>query len=339
MASDSDTESVSVPEQTSELARGWLRKHTSFFEEDDTLDGTSKIHESFLLGVYVICLPKRLENVKSFCRILGLKPRIMRAIDKNTLNFQELVRLNLVTNQFATERNRGRIACHMSHVAALLHALESNPGAGANQFVFVLEDDISLDGESPTSASTRIYRFMKQVRQLENKKAPKLAFVGYCYESKEVMIRGAVAREVLKMNQPKCRHAYGANPGAIHMLLDRTLPQWFNGDEIYSSLIFYGALDAYGMERPAIWQDRAALGTNIGNDSLELPLFSDPFERELKAEQDAKEDGDGNAWVVPTFATLGALLLIGLIVTGVIIAQKNRNKSKNTKNKNKTAKI
>nr|BDC16531.1 hypothetical protein [Sicyoidochytrium minutum DNA virus] len=330
MNDDSDAESVSVsiPEQTSDVAREWLRNHTKFFDEDDTLEATSKIHDAFLMGVYVICLPKRLENVKSFCRSLGIKPRILIAIDKNTLNFQELVRLNLVTNKFATERNRGRIACHMSHIAALLHALEANPDAKANHFAFVLEDDISLDGESPSSASNRVYKFMSQVKRIDGKKKPKLAFVGYCYESKEVMIRGAVAREVLKMNQPKCRHAYGANPGAIHMLIDRTLPQWFNGDEIYSSLIFYGALDAYGMERPAVWQDRASLGTNLGNDSLELPLFAEPFSRDTQAETEDESDENKGAWVVPTFATLGALLLIGLIVTGIVIARKRGKKSK-----------
>ncbi|CAK9034986.1 Glycosyltransferase family 25 [Durusdinium trenchii] len=303
-----------APRGCPEKLRAWLRSRTSFIEADwgdDERREPSQVEEDFQGGVYVITLEKRREHVMGFMQELGMRPLLFRAIPKNSLDFAELVRVGAISKGYAKEANRGRIACNLSHAACLLHALEQGGLAAVKKrMALVFEDDIDVEDEAPGRAMARMHDFYKKAGKVAGAR-PLLGYFGYCFEGDgtEKEVRG-----MYRMVAPKCRHAYFFNGAAAETLFSHTLPQAFHGDETWGAAIRDGKIEAYGMVRPAIWQRREKLGTNLGNVGA-VPLFSSVPQDTVASPKAAL--GERGTAVVALGASILVVICLGIVLTSL----------------------
>lgn len=269
----------------------FLREHTSFYskplgpntahkDSDDVQLLGEGIDRSFS-AIYFITLPKRRANVKRVARMLQADAFVFKAINKDKLDLKWLVKQGFVKREYATDDNRGRIACNLSHMACCLHFGESTPLPGA--FAFIMEDDITLKNTTLTedvqeeedmgTIVDRVATFSRHVRGLTPDATPAIHYLGYCHEGRGKHPKKEVLPGVIPLLNPKCRHAYMLNVPAARLLLKSTVPQYNNGDVMWAMLIKSGEITSFGHKDGLVFQNRAEHGTTLGNGPDSPPLI------------------------------------------------------------------
>ena len=206
-----------------------------------------------IIPMYCIYIPKREKMVKKFFNDLEMEVDFVKGVDKNKLNIEELSKEGKIKKWKTV--NNGRVACHFSHINVLKKFLKSD-----KERCLIFEDDIMTSYNKDD-----IHDIMKKTV----KNIPKdcdILFFGYCWD---------VCKHIKPVNDyistsyyPRCRHAYSVNRKAAEKIIQKTLPMYNNGDEMMAKLIGNGELKSYSASNILFEQNRANLGSELGNNDL-----------------------------------------------------------------------
>lgn len=221
--------------------------------------------------VYAITLPERQDNVARLLTSIGAESvaNVFRALPKRALDLGSLKRRGIVTSEWAEDKNRGRIACHLSHLAVLYDFVHS----GAKS-ALVLEDDVAPPREEGIRE-----RANRTVAGAEAKdKDWDMVYLGYCYENRHPqLLRYAGEGEIIRLKRPRCRHAYVVSQRGARKLLEmaESEPVQEAGDVLWERAIIAGKIKAYGTSNPFLYQNRNKHHSTLGNKELmELPPYA-----------------------------------------------------------------
>jgi len=206
--------------------------------------------ENIDIPMYCIYIPKRKNYIKNFFDKYGLNVNYIKGIDKDTINIDDIIKKKLIKQW--SSLNKGRIACHYSHLNVLQNFLDSG-----KERCIIFEDDIKSD-YSKNDLLNILNNLINNIPTDCD-----ILYIGYCFE---------ICNKIQKYDKyfsigykPKCRHAYLVNRYSAKKIIDKTSIMYNNGDEMLSDMIKNGILKAYLSNYHIFNQNRDELGSNLGN--------------------------------------------------------------------------
>lgn len=225
-----------------------------------SLDGNRWI-EKYFDKVVVITLPERENNVKTVMKNLKIRPKIFEAIKKDKLNVEELKKNGVITKD--CKLNKGRIACHLSHLSVIREFL-NDPNSDR---ILIFEDDLlDNNGDDLLTVQDTIKNVMNNIPSDWD-----LIYFGKCWDLCSSNIK---INDYVNKSYPLCRHGYAVSKMGAIKLLEYCLPIINkNGDLHIRDLSIEGKLNIYTPNTNIFYQNRKKFGTNLGNYN-ELKLCS-----------------------------------------------------------------
>jgi glycosyl transferase family 25 len=217
------------------------------------------ILHNYFDDIYVITLPERKKYVENIMNELEIYPIYFDAVNKNNLDYDKLIKNNVVSYKYYKEQNNGRIACHLSHMKVLDMFLKSNKNS-----CLIFEDDIKQIDISKEE-------FNKIIKENLDK-VPKdwdIIKLGKCWDSCYRSIK--ISDNLYRVFNPKCRHAYAVSKSGAKKILNNTIPMINNGDEMIAKLISDRYIICYAITPSIFNQNRKKLGSTLNNGSLPPP--------------------------------------------------------------------
>ena len=223
------------------------------------LNDYSKIKQNWIHNifdsVYIITIPKRVYHVNYISNTMKIKPIIFNAVDKNTLDKKHLVDNNIITSKYYSTNNKGRIACHLSHINVMIDFLK-NPN---KKHCMIFEDDMKL----PNTLTNIVHIMENSMKNIPN--TWDIIYFGRCWDD----CRKAVYyNKYLMKSNPLCRHAYAVSRKGATKIVEHTLPMVHNGDDMYRILIDSHVLDSYSTKIPLFFQNRENELSTLGNNGV-----------------------------------------------------------------------
>lgn len=217
---------------------------------------SDKIHpiNKYFTSVSVITVPDRKKCIINTMNYFDIDANIFDATLKKNINYNELLSNNFITPEFYSQENLGRIACHLSQIKLIKEFFKS---AKDDDTLFIFEDDIQQ--EKIKNYKNMIEDSMKNIPSNWD-----IVFFGRCFDDCNKMKQ--ISKHLYKVNNPKCRHAYGLSKKGAKKILQYTVPMTDNGDLMYAKNIKNGNINAYAIHPSIFSQNRVKLGSNIGND-------------------------------------------------------------------------
>ncbi len=217
--------------------------------------------ESSWLGIdriYAIALDERLERLQTALRANGIEEStsILKAFYKNDLDLAQLEQAGIIgRNSVAAkdelsqgaDRDRGKIACTLSHLAVLLDFCES----GQNTCL-IFEDDIQLDDRR-----TDLRQFLNSIGALDWD----MIYLSYSHARRKDSRN--LGEGVWQIKGPLCLNAYILNRSSALHLLRTHIPYKKLVDELYQEVAERDSLMVIGPEERIFDQDRRAAGSLI----------------------------------------------------------------------------
>lgn len=217
------------------------------------------ILHNYFDDIYVITLPKRRQYIENIMNNLKINPIYFKAIDKNNLNYEELIKNNIVSKEYYKNENNGRIACHMSHISILKNFINSN-----KKNCLIFEDDISSINISYKMYDNIINESLKIIPHDWD-----IIKFGRCWDDCTRSIK--ISDYIYRVYYPKCRHAYGVSRSGANKIINNTIPMTNNGDEMIGKLISDGYIICYAISPTIFNQNREKLGSNLNNPTKSPP--------------------------------------------------------------------
>jgi GR25 family glycosyltransferase involved in LPS biosynthesis len=202
-------------------------------------------------SVNVITVPDRKQYMKDAMKYFGITANFIDATLVKNIDYNELLNNNFVAPDYYSEKNKGRIACHLSQIKLIKEFIKSN-----DKNIFIFEDDIARYK----------HKNYKSIIDDSMNNIPDdwdIVFFGRCHDNCNKKIE--IKNNLYKVHSPKCRHAYGLSRKGAKKILQYTVPMVNNGDVMYSSNIKSGNIIAYAIHPSIFSQNRDELGSNIGN--------------------------------------------------------------------------
>lgn len=209
------------------------------------------VMNKYFNSVNVITIPKRKEYMTNLMKNLNIKANMVDASLVKNIDYNELLINNFISTSYYSAKNKGRIACHYSQIKLIKKFLKSN-----DKTIFIFEDDIDKD----------IVSNYQEIIKDSMDNIPNdwdIIFFGRCWDncSKDIKIHN----NLYKVNNPKCRHAYGLSREGAKKILKYTIPMVNNGDMMYAKNIKNGNINAYAISPSIFYQNREEFGSNLGN--------------------------------------------------------------------------
>ena len=209
-----------------------------------------------IFKIYVIALPKRIENMKNFFKKLNITNyEFIEPVMKDTLDRKKLINDGVITSNYLFTKNKGRIACHLSHLKAIKTFLDSD-----YEDCIIFEDDLKLIDMSITEFNNKVQKAWDNVPENYD-----ILYWGRCYDKCNNI---TVSSNIHKTQKALCRHAYSLSRKGADIILNNTLPlkqNIFAGDQYYKYLMKNKILKGYSVSPSIFYQNREDLGTNLGN--------------------------------------------------------------------------
>lgn len=223
---------------------------------------SKNILHNYFDDIYVITLPERKKYVENILNELKINPIYFDAVNKNSLDYDKLIKKNFISYKYYKEKNNGRIACHLSHMRVLDKFLKSNKNS-----CLIFEDDIE-------QIDIKYDDFNKIIKDSLDK-VPNdwdIIKLGRCWDSCRRSIK--ISDNLYRVFNPKCRHAYAVSKSGAKKIINNAIPMINNGDEMIAKLISDGYIICYAISPNIFNQNRIKLGSTLNNGSLSPPECS-----------------------------------------------------------------
>ena len=222
---------------------------------------TSFLHEYFD-DVVVITLPKRKEKMKNIMKQLHISPYFFDAVMKDKLTRQQLLREGFIKN--TCDLNKGRVACHYSHIEVLKRFLNSN-----HNTCFIFEDDLDKS-DNLDKLKNDIKYIHYQMNNNKNLQNWDIINFGRCFDNcktqQYIVNKHNNFPGIVKSEFPKCRHAYAVSRKGAHNIIKHSLPlDKAPGDRKISMEGQKGNINIFSVTPPIFFQNRNEFGTNLEN--------------------------------------------------------------------------
>lgn len=214
-----------------------------------------------------IALPSRRDHAESVLRSVGIPYEIVDPVLKDQLDLNELRTKGFLSNQ--SKLNKGRIACHMSHLKTL-HEFLLSPEE--NRFCTVFEDDIMTfySQKEIFQVTNELFKDLQQ-----NRITWDVVYLSKCWENCERTNK--IGNHLYTADSPVCRHAYVVTrEGARRIIETTSFMDKLPGDEMMRKMIQEGKLRAFSCVPQLFSQNRQSEGvmkSNLNNNGL-LPECS-----------------------------------------------------------------
>ena len=218
------------------------------------------------INTYIICLPKRRKYMQNVVNHFKLNSIFIEPILKDTLNVDKLIRQKLLDKNYKEQErtfiknedrsfsglNKGRIACHLSHMKTLQTFLKSN-----NKNCLILEDDIKItDSQQTLDTLNKVLNSLPKNWEYVN--------LGRCWD--HCHKDKPVNKWLVKSPKSLCRHAYIVTRNGAKKILDYCLPmKGYPGDWHYSKMIKNNLINGYSTKEQIFLQNRDDMKSNLGN--------------------------------------------------------------------------
>ena len=202
-------------------------------------------------SVNVITIPKRKKYIKNLMNFKNIKVNLIDATLVKNINYDKLLKDNFVSSEYYSDKNKGRIACHLSQIKLIKNFVNSK-----DETIFIFEDDIDKD----------IIKNYKDIIKNSMENIPDdwdIVFFGRCYDNCKQMKQ--INNNLYQVYEPLCRHAYGLSKKGAEKILKYTVPMIDNGDQMYKNNINNGNITAYAIHPDIFLQNRNDMDSNIGN--------------------------------------------------------------------------
>lgn len=228
----------------------WLTAHTSWHQVGSNAGwaGFDK--------VYFIAMPDRIQHVMQVADRLGIAQSawVLNAVNKNSLNIDELVQLNIVDQAYIDKiqnKQYGAIGCQLSHLAVILDCYND---ANAKTCV-IFEDDLYKPAKEVTA---QVIDFRKRVEAFNVNWD--MMFLDYCLEDGY----GATQDDIRWLSGSFCAHAYVIKKDIAPLLLVANTPMQQPIDGIYYALMQNKSVIAIGPDKARyLAQNRFSYDSNI----------------------------------------------------------------------------
>lgn len=221
---------------------------------------------SVIDSIYVISIPKRKKYMNDLLNYFNIKNAVfIDTVMKDTLNVDKLIQQKLLRSDYKKSEemvkknnpkfqglNKGRIACHLSHMKTLQTFLKSN-----NKNCLILEDDIKItDSQQTLDTLNKVLNSLPKNWEYVN--------LGRCWD--HCHKDKPVNKWLVKSQNPLCRHAYLVSRRGAQKILDYCLPmKGYAGDIHYTEMVRKGLLNAYSTKIQIFFQNRKQFGSNLNN--------------------------------------------------------------------------
>lgn len=241
----------------------WIKERTEFWAPG--------ANESVKFGgvidrVYAIVLPSRKEKFEERVKPSGILEGIweLKAMPKDKLPYDEMIKKGIITEGFfKSYDNKGRIACHMSHLACIIHFLAS----GLDNCLILEDDSVPLDN--------KLKDHIKNIYEMGLKENPGFNMIHYSYNFEPSKLKWthpnpqdhAPGKTTVELTAPLGRQAIWFTKESAKIVLLNTLPMNGPGDVGYRTLIKDKKLKTIGPLIRVFNQDQKAFKSTLGNDT------------------------------------------------------------------------
>lgn len=212
-----------------------------------------------------IALPVRKEHASHVLTNAGVPFQLVDPVLKDELDLHKLRSVGFLSK--TSKLNRGRIACHLSHLKVIEEFLATD-----EEYCTIFEDDIM------TSFTQReLYYIVNSLYSdlRKNNIRFDIIYLSKCWEKCEGTKK--LGLFLYDAASPVCRHAYVVSRKGAKIILDNTsFMDKLPGDEMYRRLIHNKVLRAYSCVPQLFYQNRQKTGimsSNLDNNGL-LPECS-----------------------------------------------------------------
>jgi GR25 family glycosyltransferase involved in LPS biosynthesis len=202
--------------------------------------------------VYYIALPERLTNIKNVLDSYNIRGTRIEPVLKDRLRAESFVQDGLIQSRYG-RANRGRVACHLSHLKALETFLDTEA-----ETALILEDDLKVC-KNFELYQRRINSLAQEIPLLEWD----VLYLGHCWARCKQFEK--ITQQIYKNGSPTCRHAYAVSRYAAGTILKNTLPMYNNGDEMIRKMGQDCILKIFTVMPPIFFQNRETWGSNLKN--------------------------------------------------------------------------
>jgi len=212
------------------------------------------------IPMYCIYIPKREIDIKRLFNSYDMNVTFIKGIDKENIDVDELIKTNQITKW--NDVNKGRIACHYSHLNVLKEFLQTS-----EKRCIIFEDDLSIDENLKLILKYKLNKIIKNTSI-----GVDLLYLGYCYQNCQNEI--IVNKYMNKTNGALCRHAYMINRKAAKIILNETIHMYNNGDQMYKNLINNKQINSCVVNSNNILfrQNRLKYGSELNNNPNSPPI-------------------------------------------------------------------
>ncbi len=202
--------------------------------------------------IYVICLPERLNYIKSIMDSLNINPIYFKAILKNNININQYIENQFISPNY--KLNIGQIACHHSHLSVINKFLKSN-----RKNCLIFEDDLL----KPTN--NYIINKIVNIIMVTVPVDYDIIYFGKCWSKCKNNTK--INKYLYKTNSRiLCRHSYALSRAGAYKVLHNTLPLTTNGGDVeISNLITSNKLNAYYSNPTLFFQNRSTIESELGH--------------------------------------------------------------------------
>lgn len=210
--------------------------------------------------MYCIYIPKREVDIKSLLNSYDMNVNFVKGIDKNTIDINKLIETNNITKW--NNINKGRIACHYSHLNVLKKFLETNETR-----CIVFEDDLLITENFKIILKYKLNNIINNTP-----KKIDLLYLGYCYQ--DCYNDDIVNKYIKKTKGALCRHAYMINRKAANIIINNTNHMYNNGDQMYKDLVDNNYINSCVVNHEYILfkQNRIKYGSELNNNLNSPPI-------------------------------------------------------------------
>lgn len=212
--------------------------------------------------VVVITLPHRKQQMQQIMNNLNIYPYFFDAILKDTLTEQKLLDENFIKK--GSDLNKGRIACHYSHIEVLKRFLQSD-----HKTCFIFEDDIA-NNNNITKLKNDMEYIYNQINNNNQLIGWDIINFGRCFDNCETQQYIVNKKDnfpgIVKSEFPKCRHAYAVSRKGAENIIKYSLPlDNIPGDRNITLEGQKGNINIFSTTPPLFFQNRKDFGTTLGN--------------------------------------------------------------------------
>lgn len=226
----------------------------------------SFLHEYFD-DVVVITLPDRKDKMKTIMNQLNIKPFFFDAVLKDKLTDERLLNEGFIKH--GCDLNKGRIACHYSHIEVLKRFLKSN-----NKTCFIFEDDLTVPDDL-NLLKERFKHIHNQLKHNSDLNNWDIINVGRCWDNCKtqtyILNKNGNMPGIVKSDMPKCRHAYAVSRKGANNIIKYSLPLYnIPGDRTIALQGQKNNINIFSITPPLFYQNREEFGTNLDNNAKHL---------------------------------------------------------------------